>query len=269
MKYDIGFVVVSNRPAKLKRFIKSFQHIPILRSKSCMILTHQSPVDVPPNEFDRAVGLPPFDKSKPLPMLQLRRHGIALTSDCKYICYLDDDHQFAPSRPGKTFYKSSEEYYLECIDYMDENQDVGILSLRGYFGGYSWGYGFKKMPSNGFIENNAGGIFMRNIGHENIFPPECYSFVGVMSEPLCGYSIMSQGYKYAKRFNCPNKFEAPGKSKHVSNGAVLSYSEQIANENVQGYIREKFDDPTWRYSDKKYPKGILKIAEQNNWEFNS
>lgn len=256
----LGFVVVSNNPVKLKRFIASTQHLDRLKQHALFTLTHQRPVtkdDIQP--FDRTVELEPFDHSKPLPLLQLRRHGLQLVSDCDYICYLDDDHQFVPERPGKTYPKSSDDYYMEAIEWMDENPDVGVLSLRGYFGGYAWGYNFKKMPANGLIENNAGGIFMRNIGIDRIFPRECWDFIGVMSESLSGFNVMSHGYKLAKRFNCPNKFDVPGANKHVGVNANISYSEEICNANAQGYIRRKFNDPTWRHSSKQYPKGILEI----------
>lgn len=258
-KHKLGVMIVSNRPSKLQRFVNSISLMKNLNEVAVYGLVYQKPIIDVPYRFDYKKEIPAFDKSKPLPMLQLRRHGIELLKDCEYILCLDDDHQFVEERPGKLFPMSSDDYYLSSLEYMEKNPDVGVLSNRGYFGGYAWGYNIVKNPKNGLIENNAGGILFRNIGIEKIFPIECHDFVGVMSEPIIGYNIIAEGYNYAKRFNCPNKFDVPGSNKHVNSGTNLSYSEELANENAQGYIRKKFNDPTWRHSDKKYPKAIAKM----------
>lgn len=257
-KHKLGIMIVSNRPTKLDRFHKSTYLAQKLNEIAVYGLVFQEPVSEVPFNFKYAIQIDKFDQTKPLPMLQLRRHGLELLRDCEYIICLDDDHQFVAERPGKRFGMSTEDYYLSSVKYMDDNPDVGVLSQRGYFGGVAWGYNITKNPKNGLIENNAGGLLLRNIGIDKMFPQECRGFVGVMSEPLIGYNIISHGYNYAKRFNCPNKFDVPGKNKHVNSGTNISYSEEVANENAQGYIRNKFGDPTWRHSDKKYPKLIAK-----------
>ena len=263
-KYKIGFMVLSNRPHKLKRFQASIEKMPWLRNNAAFGLVYQQPVIAENYTFyTHSKKIDDFNyyrsNNLPLPMVQLRRHGLNLLQDCEYICCLDDDHEFVEERIGKNYPKSSEQYYIESLEWMDKNNDVGILSQRGYFGGYAWGYEPKKNPNNGLIENNAGGILCRNIGIDTMFPKECHEFVGVMSEPLIGYNIVAKGYNFAKRFNCPNKFEAPGSNKHVNSGSNISYSEEVCNKNVQGYIRKKFDDPNWRHSSKKYPKLIAEI----------
>lgn len=257
-KYKLGFIIVSNRPEKLARFLQSFcENWPILDTETKLTLVYQKPVNFAISDiFDSCKEIPVFDHSQPLPMVQLRRHGLDLVEDCEYICTLDDDHQFVGHREGKLYPKSSFEFYQDAIKFMDDNPKVGVMSLRGYFGGVAWGYEPKINPANGLFENNAGGLLMRNIGKEKIFPTECHNFVGVLSEPLMAYNIINEGYNCAKKFNCPNKFEVPGKSKHVGENSKISYSEEVSNANVQGYIRKKFDDPTWRHSDKKYPKKI-------------
>lgn len=255
-KHKLGIMVVSNRPGKLSAFSTAARTQEKLNEIAVYGLVHQDPVCLIPTIFKYAFDLEPFDKTKPLPMLQLRRHGLNLLRDCEYIICLDDDHRFQCAREGKKFGMSTEDYYLSSLKYMEDNPDIGVLSQRGYFGGFAWGYNIVKNPKNGLIENNAGGIMLRNIGADKIFPVECHNFVGVMSEPLMGYNIINHGYNYAKRFNCPNKFDVPGSKKHVGIRANISYSEEVANQNAQGYIRFKFHDPTWRHSDKKYPKLI-------------
>lgn len=257
----MAFIIPSNKPSVLEGFIDSMVHIPRLREVCDFILVYQEPVELTReirNAFAKSIQIDAFVKSKPLPMLQLRRYGLQLAKEYDYICYGDDDYRFMPYRYGKNLPMSSDEYYLSSLDYMDQNPDVGVLSQRDYFGGNAWGYEIKKNPKNGLIENSSGGILLRNIGADIIFPRECWDFVGVMSEPLCGFNIMAEGYSLAKRFNCPNRFTRPGASKHVETGTNISYSEEVANENAQGYIRRKFNDPTWRHSSKKYPKGLPK-----------
>lgn len=267
MKKRIAFVIPSNRPVTLRRFIKSLDNSPWIVENSIFVFVIQEPVydwdlkDWLKSNVDHKITLIDSFKTNPKPMLQLRRHGLQNISimDSDYICFLDDDHQFVSERPEKNYPMSSDEFYRTSCEWLDANLDVGILSQRGYFGGYAWGYKPEKNPSNGLIENEAGGILFRNISINTTFPEECWNFVGVMSEPLVGYNIMAAGYNFAKRFNCPNKFDKPGKTKHVeSSGSNITYSEQVANENAQGYIRKKFNDPIWRHSNKKYPKDIAK-----------
>ena len=205
-----------------------------------------------------------------IPFARYRRKVLELASEhgVDWFWSMGDDHIFSDSG-GDLFTKTCEEYHRDVFDWLDENDDVGAISLKGYVGGYSWGYDFCKMPRNGIVATDKGGFMVRNIGVDKILPLDEAELVGALFESMAVYNVMWHDYKFAVRFNSPTKCpNMPGQSKRIGGSRNKSYSDDTINNNLQGKIRHKFADPTWDHSSKKYPLVIIQIAKDNNWEYN-
>lgn len=256
----IAMIVISNRPEMLERFTNSLDDIiPGLRNQFelCCLLqppfTGEEPCLA---KVDRWALRPA--PGKPTPFAKLRKEAMLLYPDCDWYWSLDDDHYFANSG-GETFTKTCYEFYYDVFQYLKYNHDAGVLTCRGYVGGYSWGYDFKVNPDNGLVATDKGGIFFRNIGPDSIVEPEEEELVGALFESLASYNIMSFKLNHVRRYNSPIKNVVPGAEKRIDVSENISYSNETVNANIQGHIREKFQDPNWTHSSKKYPAYIARM----------
>lgn len=174
--------------------------------------------------------------------------GMKMAPEAEYFLIVDDDHHYKEAvgvRP------SSGEYYAQCIDFMDDNPNVGFMMTKSYFGGAAWGDVPKINPDNGLV-SLGWGMFLRNVP-EFVLTDEELGYYGSMVESLLCYKIMALGYDMAKRFYCPT-LKDPGK--RVGTGGI-SYSHETLNANIVGHIRRIYDDPKWEHESKKYPKGLM------------
>ena len=254
MQYTL--IIPSNRPGKFKRFSTTINILGTLAHQVRIHLSVQRPwtIDLA-NEYLHSGIIDSFSyhpPACPMEMVKWRRSGIEQHPDSDFYWFLDDDHQFADSKSTGLFTKTCHEYYSDVFEYLKENKDVGVLSCRGYFGGYAWEYDFRKNPTNALIATSHGGLFIRNIGVEKICPESIRNNVGALYESVFGYNVMSEGYKFAKRYNSPTRTDAV---KHIGDENI-SYSHDVVSKNNQAYIRNKFNDLTWTHSSKRYPKGL-------------
>lgn len=191
---------------------------------------------------------PPPNVPLLLDMVRWYSMGMALGHDCEYFLIVDDDHHYKGPQGDKV---SSGIYYQQCLDYLDSNTDVGFMMCKSYFGGAAWGDVPRKNPDNGLI-SLGWGMIMRNVP-EFKFTDEELNFKGSMVESLLCYKMMELGHRVAKRFYCPT-LKDPGKT--VESGGI-SYSNETLNANIVGYIRRRYNDPTWEHESKKYPGNLL------------
>ena len=252
-------IVISNRPKNLHRFLNSTFILSNIRHMFEIYVLAQYPVTGLEHFLsitDNVKIIEPV--SAPVPFAYLRRQAMLMAPDSDYFWSLDDDHVFANSN-GKTFSKTCSDYYREVFEFLENNQDTGVVTCRGFVGGYSWGYKFVKNPINGLVATDKGGIFLKNVGVDKIVSEDEGMLVGALFESLAAYNILSLGYNHIRRYNSPVKNIPPGKEKHIDGSSNISYCDETVNANIQGYIRKKFDDPNWTHSSKKYPKAIAKI----------
>lgn len=272
----ITIIVPSNRPQKLARFLASF---PTLAKGDFGKQYHvHISAQVPNNQKDvlRMLNYHIGEKwslswhlsANPTKMIMWRYQGMYENKDSDYFLFLDDDHKFDDPDLSKRFRMTCSEYYKTAFEFLEENQDVGVLCLRGSLGGSSWGYKIVKTPTNGLVSTDKGGMIVRNIGINNICEPTLLLNEGALFESVFAYSVMLHGWKNAKRFNAPTKFEAVGSHKHIGNSQVATYSDEVVNANNQKWIREIFNDPNWTHSSKQYPKILLQKFEERGWKFN-
>ena len=262
----INMIIISNKPEKLESLTASLHKLGSARDRISITLVAQYPVhenDDYLSHFNTVTIVPACDKDLPIPFVWYRKEAMYANPDCDYFWSLDDDHIFADG--NSTYTKGCKEYYNEVFDWLEENPDVGVLSCKGYFGGYAWGYDFKKNPKNALVATDKGGIFFKNIGIESIINMDESRLVGALFESLATFNIMSWGFKLARRYCSPIKNTPPGKGKHISHSLNISYSNITVNRNVQKIIRQKFNDPEWEHSSKKYPAAIQQMMDNNGW----
>lgn len=257
---EITIIIPSNRPALLRRFLSSTNNLGGLRKNIIIHISAQCP-----NSMDDMIRLRDdglidsfsmHKPSNPTNMVLWRRRGMELNKNSDYYWFLDDDHQFSDAKKDSRYYKTCEQYYTEVFYYLENNKDVGVMCCNGYFGGFSWGFEIKKNQKNGLLSTDKGGMIIRNIGIESICPFDLVGNKGALFESVFGYNVMDNGYNFARRFNCPTKSEAVGASKRIGTSNVLTYSNDVVDKNNNKYIREKFNDPDWNHSSKKYPRKI-------------
>lgn len=254
----ISLMLFSNRPEKMERFLKSLELLESIRHKFTVTALLQEPY-TGREHFLKKIDKIDFHPAvkPPVPFLKLMKRAMEITRDADYFWSLGDDHQFFNPNNNLKFNKTAAEYYEECFNFLENNPKTGILSCKGYLGGYASGYNFVKNPSNGLISTADGGIFYKNVGIENIIDTYEEGLVGALAESLCAYNILDLGYDMVRRFNSSTKHERPNKKeKHIGGATNLSYSDKIVNTNIQYRIRFKFDDPEWTHSSRKYPKKI-------------
>lgn len=249
----VGMIVISNRPDDLEEFLHSMSVMKSFRSQFGVYCLLQDPF-TGHEPFLRSVDKYNIVKNlgAPIPFAYYRRMAMKLCRDVDWFWSLDDDHRFQDSI-GKMFNKSCVEYYNDVWSFLRSHEDVGVLSCRGYFGGYSTGYDFVINPDNGLVATDKGGLFLRNIGVDKIVSDEESHMRGALFESLAAYNIMDFGLKFARRYNSPIHSRPPGKNKRQGISQNVSYSDETLNNNLQKYIRDKFDDPTWTHSSKRYP----------------
>ena len=244
----ISIVVPTHIKYEIASFMRSTEFLQPMDFQVCVVA--QDPVTY---DFLEKIGVHTYTITDPpkiknlIEMVRWYDLGMKSGSDCDYFLFVDHDHRFQPAKNGKP---SSGAYYQECIDYMDANPDVGVFNTKFYFGGAAWKYEIKKNPVNGLININTG-MFIRNVP-EFVFTKRELSFVGTLVESLLAYKMLALGYNNAKRYYCPTTFT---RSKRLYSGEP-TYSEDVLLKNIQGYIREIYNDPTWDHESRKYPKGL-------------
>lgn len=255
----VGMIVITNRPDDFKQFMESMKVLGDFRERFMLFALIQPPFNGYEDFLDDVDFIEKCNKCfPPIPFVYLRKKimNLAASYGCQWFWSLDDDHRFMDGK-GDTFNKTCAEYYTEVFDHMENNPETGVITCRGYFGGYASGYDFVTNPKNGLVATDKGGIFFRNIGVDKIIEPCEERLCGALFESLATYNIMNYGFNHVRRYNSPIYSVPPGKQKRQGISDNISYCDETLNKNVQGRIRQKFNDPTWTHSSKKYPKGLI------------
>jgi hypothetical protein len=203
--------------------------------------------------IDKVVTHPSVPITVPMPIVEWRASCMDIAVG-KYFLMIDHDHHFKPK--GK--WPSSGQYLKECLDWLDDNFDVGSLGTNAFFGGAAWKDKFVKDPANGLIAIVTG-LFIRNVPEAHATARE-RRLVGVLDESLWAYKVMAAGYRHSKRFYNPTKFDNFHTRVNTGNS---SYSKKVIDQNIGGYICSRWDDPSWHHESKRYPVGVLREQRKN------
>jgi len=158
-------------------------------------------------------------------MYWLRSMTFAMASNTDYYMLADDDLHWG---------LFGSEYIKECIDWLENNKDFGILQTNSEYGE------FIKEP-NECIISTARGIYIRNIDGGII---EHNNIVGGCEEPLFVFYVMSKGYKLAQRGSgaCIRK-EGYHTIAELHESKI--HSIDIFEENSYKIIEEKYNMKNW------------------------
>lgn len=193
---------------------------------------------------------------KPVNLIRLRTECAILSPDCKYYMFADDDFRFVGSTPKID--RSSGQRYLEVIDYMDYFDECGVVNVKSFLGGKpQW---LKIVPTDHEMIATNRGLFLRNMSDHGFLlsPKNTHHFVGGLEETLFAYERIALGYFVAKQMNNPT-VHLPGK---VSEDADEIHNSRIMDENIAGYIRERWGE--WEYHSRNFPKKLVQDYNRNN-----
>lgn len=241
----ISICVPTINPGLLKQFTNSISFIKSLNTE--LILICQHPVT---KQYCYDLGADiaiEAEQTKPVRFVDLRAKGIEVATG-DYILWSDDDHRYVPN---------SLSYISECIDYMENNKDVGSIAMAGYFGSVAWGDKIMKNPKSCMLPTDRGFI-LRN--DPVLVPDENErNLLGLGEEMIFIFRLMASGYSHAKRFCCPNKIRP---AKKINCGDI-SYSAEIFNQNIGKYIAERYDHPNWDSQKRIFPIGLIREQRLN------
>lgn len=175
----------------------------------------------------------------------------ALWPEADVYLLLDDDHSLSSTGTPR-YPMSSWRRYAQCLEYLDRYRDCGVLMCEGTLGGTPAGYSIG--PSRVGLIAVARGLFLRNVKRP-LFTEEEMLIPGCYGESIAAYSIMRQGFYFAKQFNNPTRILPIGKiSRDAPADDIHNYD--LIQANGERYIRETYDDPAWTHDSKKYPRGL-------------
>lgn len=260
----IGIAITTNNPkVTFSSFLPTLENITEINSKAVFLINFQPPWGV--NQILEAIRVIEGNGfevrrtftggwDKPIEIMAMREEAALLGEDCDAYLLCDDDFKFSSGTPQQK--KSSGMKYLDCINFLEENERCGVITVKGFLGGYQWGEDIKRVWHDMYSTNR--GLFLRKIEGFNIAPEETLVIRGGLEESIAVFARLERGYWPAKQMNNP----------------TISYTERVDDEslplddfhhpevikkNAQAYIQRKYSDPNWDYQKKKIPKGIKKV----------
>jgi len=164
-----------------------------------------------------------------IPFVELR--GIGMNHiDCDFFLFLDDDH---------IFNESADIFLIKCIKFLKFHNECGILQLRKH----------KFNRSNFYVKRNAHiwtdrGLFIRNT--KNLNYAKLFKLKGACEDLLYAYEILNESYIPYEIYNTPIErgCSLPKNHKEKHNP---SYNEKILDDNIIGYIRDKYNHSKWKF----------------------
>lgn len=246
----ISVIIPSNNKKRCKEFVESFMSMENFSSNcEIIIIGNGSFTECTMLAIKYHVTFIYDDwKGDIIPFAKLRGLGMKIAKG-DYFLFLDDDNRFPDG---------CDEYYSKTLCLL---KDINCTTLqadrkRSYSGlsiqesGFFWtGYAL-------FIKNNFK------------ITDKMLSFIGCCEETLYSYEALNQdGLPFIFYGNPTYRDKTkPSKWNEENNE---SYSEEVIQENIQGYIQEKYQDKKWRYYNNipngDFPKTLKqKIEERKN-----
>jgi len=252
MKIDI--IVPTNNIQEINSFIFSLDKMKEFKKHIQLIIIGNGDVDYEHILGEHSVNysfirIDEDYKDKAIPFTSLRLSGIAY-SHCDYFLFFDDDHRFN---------KKLDTFLMKCIETLEEVKDCSILCTDK---NKNRNTGL-KLKTDGFIWTNKG-LFIKNIFNKLDFG--IYSMLlGAGEDLLFSYMVLEQeGLPYILYGS-----DITRKEKRYINGNIIpnmSYSEEIMNNNIIGYLRHYFNDKEWIHQsdhfDTTFPKKLQDILNK-------
>jgi len=185
-------------------------------------------------------------KGRPVPFAALR-YSAMYNSNCDYFLFLDDDHRF----------NSSDSFLIDCLNILKKT-NCSILCTDKNKKGHSG----LKLKEDGFIWTNKG-LFIKNIMNKIDFGLHNL-LLGAGEDLLISYMVLEQeGLPYTLYGSNITRKER----RHINEKVIqnISYSKEVMDYNIIGYLRRYFDDRDWNHDSYNfsvsYPKRLKTILE--------
>lgn len=230
----ISVIVPSNNASEINGFLRSFDTLNNFKNLCEVIIIGNGDV-----HYDSILGghsvhysVKRIDEdytNKLIPFAKLRGEGMK-ESNADFFLFLDDDNRFNAG---------SENFYLNCINFLNNNPNCHILQADRKKVGKS-GMHIKK---DGFFWTGYG-LFLKNI---NLDFKSIFNLYGACEDLLYSYEILDKGGIPYIAYGNPTTRDISLPNDHKQHNNI-SYSKDTLESNIIGYIKEKFDkDGSWDF----------------------
>jgi len=229
----IAIIIPTNNLKEINGFIKSFSQLSSFK-KFCELViigngnVNKSKINYTNNLSIRFIRINEDYTDKIIPFAKLRGEGMR-KSNADYFLFMDDDNRFL---------KSCDSYFVNCVQFLQDNPLCSILQADKTrdkkYGAY--------YKSDGFYWTGYG-LFLKNIIRDY---NQLLDFKGCCEETLFAYETLNlDGLSYTMYGNPTWRDTSKHPKWNEENNN--SYSEEVIQNNIQGYIQEKYCDSNWRY----------------------
>lgn len=242
---NVSVIVPSNDKNRINDFIKSYAKLKNFMKISKLIIIGNGDLKEEDIKVRDWITYIQYKKSFDIiPFAELRGIGMNYYKDADFFLFLDDDHRFN---------EKTDDFLIQCNSFLLSHDDCGVLQLEK-----------NNTSKNGFyIKRNAHiwtsrGLFIRNLGFDyNKF----YTLKGACEDLLYGFEALNHSYLPYAIWNSGITRNGTKNNRHKELNDK-SYSEKLLDNNIIGYIRNKYNDPKWKFYGNlhmlNYPK-FLKI----------
>ena len=242
----IAVIVPSNNVKNINAFIDSFFNMKEFSKKCELVIIANGdlkPRDINSKEKFHFIGY--YNDFDIVPFATLRALGMSKV-ECNYFLFLDDDNLF----PNK-----SDEFYMKCYNFLELKRNCSILQAERFKKGL---YGFKRKV-DGFFWTGYG-LFIKNV---NLSYLRYTSLYGACEDLLYSYETLNkEGLPYIVYGNPTTRDKSKPNDWNQKNNK--NYSKELLDDNIIGYIKEKYDNNWDFYSNIKNLKLPKKLQEKLN-----
>lgn len=233
MKIDV--IVPSNNPEEINGFIKSFSSMSIFKDYCQLVIIGNGDLKQSNIKYINSVSIKfiRIDEDyteKLVPFAKLRGKGM-INSNADYFLFMDDDNRF----PERSNY-----YFIDCINFLERKKNCSVLQAdRDRFNYYG-----PKLKEDGFYWTGYG-LFIKNLPFSY---KDFLNFEGCCEETLYVYEALNIGGLAYTFYGNPTIRDTSKQPKWNEENNP-SYNEKVIQNNIQGFIQEKYQDKYWRYYD--------------------
>lgn len=197
---------------------------------------------------------------KPINIIKMREQCAKLYPECDIYLFIDDDFEFVKETPAYKF--TSGQRYLQTIDYMTRFPNCGVVNTKSFLGGSP--FKLKIVPTRDAMYATNRGLFLRNMIEHGFLlaPKKTHNLVGGLEETMMVFERIRRGYFCACQYNNPT-IHITGKLEDYDDDYDDFHNIQLINNNIGSYLRNEFNDWSWKYSEKKFPQKLWNEYSQN------
>lgn len=197
-------------------------------------------------------------------MNKLRKDAMACVPSADYFMIADDNLEFRISGSNKLI--TSGLKYRHCIEYMEKYSDCGLIQCEGSLGGYLQRDNIKSTRATRFW--TCRGLIVRNIGLDELIPPETEHFTGALEERLISFMLIERGFYPAKQFNNPTMHRDIHRVESGIYSHLHDHDRTMGGNNK--FIAKRYNDPNWvgMPQNSPYPKGLMEMYLNSGGDWN-